>query len=242
MEELMSVEGAARELGLSAVQVRRLAREQKLPAQFIGGQWVIPRSAIAIRRAVESPAGRPLSPQMAWVVLGIVNDVLYDHQLQFELEDRRQRYRLNLRLRSAPELDRWPQWFSNRADRHHVWVHPGRRERFITDERLHPAGAFAASRAGSEIVANVPERFYVRKHDWPKLIKEFGLHDGPDGEFTILVVPDSVPDRVWPAKGEPVELGLALLDMLESPESRDRAVARRALVKARNRLIHGRTR
>jgi excisionase family DNA binding protein len=236
MEDLLSVGGAADELGLSAVQVRRLARERKLPAQFIGGQWVIPRSAVARRRAVESAAGRPLSPPVAWVILGIVNDALHEADPQVDEGDRRKRYRLNVRLKSAPVIDRWPQWFSRRAEPHRVWVHPGRQERFASDARLHPAGAFAASRAGIEIVASKPERFYIKEADWPSLVKEFRLHDEPDGPYEFMVVPDSVPERLWPNPGEPAPLAVALVDMLESSESRDRAVAARSLAKVRQLL------
>lgn len=238
MEDLLSVGGAANELGLSAVQVRRLAREHKLPAQFIGGRWVIPRSALGRKRNVESPAGRPLSQPVAWVILGIVNDALHETESQVDLEgDRRKRYRLNVRLKSAPAVDRWAQWFSRRGDLHRVWVHPGRQERLVADARLHPAGAFAASRAGSEIVTSKPERFYVKEADWPKLVKEFRLHDEPDGSYEILVVSDSVPERLWPAPGEPASLAVSLVDMLESPESRDRAVATRSLAKVRDLLV-----
>lgn len=242
MEEVLSVANAAEQLRLSAVQVRRLAREHKLSAQLVGGRWVIPRSEIIRRRAVQSASGRPLSSEMAWIILGVVNDALKGVSPQVEIRDRRKKYRLNLRLRSAPEVGRWPQWLSRRAEPHRVWVHSSRIERLRMDERVHVAGAYAAARAGSEIVAPVPDRFYVRQWDWAKLSVEYRLQQDPDGPIEIMVAPDSIPERLWPDNGESVDLGIALVDMLESPESRDRSIAARVLTPVRDELVHDRAR
>jgi excisionase family DNA binding protein len=239
MEDLMSVGSVANELGLSAVQVRRLAREQKLSAEFIGGQWVIPRSAVTRRLSVESPPGRPLSSETAWIILGIIDNLLGNHEEHVDL-DRRRRYRLKLRLKSAPEVERWPQWFSRRADQHRVWVHPGRQERFVSDARVHAGGAFAASRAGNEIVALSPDRFYVKEGDWPLLVKEYRCQESSDGLFEVLVVPDSITGQRWPTGSEPISLGVSLLDMLESSESRDRSVAQMSLGWVREEMINDR--
>jgi excisionase family DNA binding protein len=240
MEEVLSVASAAEQLGLSAVQVRRLAREHKLSAQSVGGRWVIPRSEIIRRRAVQSASGRPLSSEMAWNVLSVVNDALKGVTRQFEIEDRRKKYRLNLRLKSAPEIGRWPQWLSRRSEPHRVWIHPSRIERLRTDDRVHAAGAYAEARAGSEIVAPVPDRFYVRQRDWAKLSAQFHLQQDPDGSIEIMVAPDSIPEGLWPDNGESVDLGISLVDMLESSESRDRSIAARALSPVRDELVHDR--
>lgn len=242
MEEVLSVASAAEQLGLSAVQVRRLAREHKLVALSVGGQWVIPRSEIIRRRAVESSSGRPLSAETAWNVLGVVSDVLKGVSRPLEIVDRQKKYRLNQRLKSAPEIGRWPQWLSRRAEQRRVWVHPGRIERFRMDERVHAAGAFAAARAGSEIVASVPDRFYVRRRDWAKLSQQFRLEQVADGPIEIMVVPDSISDGLWPDDGEAVDLAISLVDMLESPQSRDRSVATKALSKVRDELVRDRAR
>ena len=242
MEEVLSVASAAEQLGLSAVQVRRLAREHKLVALSVGGQWVIPRSEIIRRRALESSSGRPLSAEMAWNVLGVVSGVLRGVSRPAEIVDRRKKYRLNLRLRSAPEIGRWPQWLSRRAEPHRVWIHPGRIEHFRMDDRVHAGGAYAAARAGSEIVASVPDRFYVRRRDWAKLSQHFRIEQVADGPVEIMVVPDSIPEVCWPDDGEDVDLAISLVDMLESSESRDRSVAARALSKVRDEIVNDRAR
>src|ERR1700761_6279709 len=59
---LISVPDAADALGLSPARVRLLAANGGLPAQKIGGRWLLERSGVEKRRARGSAGGRPVAP------------------------------------------------------------------------------------------------------------------------------------------------------------------------------------
>src|ERR1700760_3542884 len=70
---LISVPDAADALGLSPARVRLLAANGGLPAQKIGGRWLVERSGVEKRRSRGSAGGRPFAPRNAWAVLGLAS-------------------------------------------------------------------------------------------------------------------------------------------------------------------------
>ena len=73
MAPLISVPDAADALGLSPARVRLLAANGGIPAQKIGGRWVVERSGVEKRRSRGSAGGRPFAPRNAWAVLGLAS-------------------------------------------------------------------------------------------------------------------------------------------------------------------------
>ncbi len=69
MVDLLSVSAAAGELGVHPSRVRALAASGVLPAEKVGGVWLIDRASVAGRSHQRVPAGRPLSPLNAWALL-----------------------------------------------------------------------------------------------------------------------------------------------------------------------------
>lgn len=69
MSNVVSVPDAAAALGLDPSRVRALAAAGAIPAQKIGGIWLLDADDVERRRGQRVPAGRPLAPRNAWRVL-----------------------------------------------------------------------------------------------------------------------------------------------------------------------------
>src|SRR5262245_74781 len=67
----VGVAEAAAQLGVSPQRVRQLVQEGLLPARRIGGRWVFDTRTLA-RRAENRRPGRPLSPRVAWGLIGLL--------------------------------------------------------------------------------------------------------------------------------------------------------------------------
>src|SRR3546814_12199356 len=91
------VPDAADRLGVSAGRVRDLIRSGDLPARQVAGRWFI--DAADIEAAKGRPAGRPLSPRMAWGLISMVESG------DAAALDRAERSKLRRRLRALPSPD-----------------------------------------------------------------------------------------------------------------------------------------
>lgn len=241
----LSAAQAAGELGVSEQHVRRLARAGSLPAERLGGVWLVSAAAVRDRARALPVSGRPLSAPMAWAVLMVVDAALHNPHdsnevhLQHALEhiaDRSDRHRLRSWVAVAPAPDRWAHWLARRASRRRVWVHPGVLDRLVADERLRPGGGFAAAARGAGIAAGPPRRFYVDEDDADAVIADYRARIDAEGEVELMVVPRDVPAVFRPAAGEPVPLAIALVDLLDSADAREQHVAGEMLDRARDAL------
>jgi excisionase family DNA binding protein len=242
MEWLSAAEAAAA-LGVSERQVRRLVGSGLLHAERVGGVWLV--SADAVRsRARDVPAvGRPLSAPMAWAVLGMVDaglDALNERrageQRSGRLDanlDRRVRHRLRTMALDGPSPVRWSHWLSRRASRQRIWAHPGVVDRLVDDGRLRPAGGYPAARRGAGIAAAPLRRLYVDEADLDVVLSQYKANLDAAGDLELMVIPELVPLQLRPAVGEPVPLAVALVDLLESADARERHVALELLEGAR---------
>jgi hypothetical protein len=91
------------------------------------------------------------------------------------------------------------------------------------DDRLRPAGGFAAAAAGVGIAAGPPRRFYVDSSELDAVLVHYRARMDPDGQVELMVIPDSVPAELRPGRG-PVPKPVALADLLESDDARERYV------------------
>jgi len=242
MEWLSAAEAAA-ELGVSERQVRRLVGNGVLHAERVGDVWLVSADAVRSRARDVPAAGRPLSASMAWAFLGMVDaglDALDERRAGEQLSglldanlDRRVRHRLRTMVLDGPPPARWSHWLSRRASRQRIWAHPGVIDRLVDDERLRKAGGYAAARRGAGIAAAPPRRLYVDEADLDAVLSQYRANLDATGDLELMVIPEVVPSRVRPAVGEPVPLAVALVDLLESADARERHVALELLEGAR---------
>jgi excisionase family DNA binding protein len=66
---MLSVKEAAHRLGVNPQRVRALIAENRLPAQLVGGAYVLDPGAVAAFAQVPRVRGRPLSARSAWALL-----------------------------------------------------------------------------------------------------------------------------------------------------------------------------
>jgi hypothetical protein len=69
MHDSLPVSAVAGELGVHPSRVRALIASGSLPAEKVGGVWLVDRAGVAARNRQQISAGRPLSPSNAWALL-----------------------------------------------------------------------------------------------------------------------------------------------------------------------------
>lgn len=240
----LSIEEAAKRMGLHPAHVRRLVREGEIPAHKVGARWLVSESALRQRDRLQPSVGRPLSANMAWALLELAGAGLRAEQdavggipVIHEQADRRVRHRLRRLLADAPPSDRWAAWLRRRARPERVWVHPGVVERLASDSRLHPGAeaAAAATELGVGAGAGAERVFYLNQSDLEGVLREYRGRPDPAGQLLFMVIPDDVADHLRPGPGE-VAPAVGLVDLLGSSDARQRHLAARLLDSAAQRV------
>lgn len=230
MAEWKSVADAAALLKVGERRVRDLIESGALPAARVGAKsWLVDADAVRKRKSHTPAPGRPLSASLAWLVLAYVQYALdgEDSPDPFASVDRQMKYRLRHLLAEPVAAGRWEHWLSRRAQRRRVWMHPGVLPAFLADERVHPGGAAAAGPLGLSHSGGVRQRAYISVHVVDALAAEYKFVDDIDGDVELMAVP--VEAQVLVSAPGPVPSAVALADLLESEDSRERSVAARRL-------------
>lgn len=220
----VGVDEAADRLGLSRHRVRDLIRSGHLPARQVAGRWVVDTSDLDRVGENRSP-GRPLSPRMAWGLVGLL-DAGDAPDLSAP-----ERSRLRARLRNEPPLNQIARLSRGRAHLHRLHVHPAALPRALAWEGAVPAGASAA---GHDLVDVRRAELYLPAMALAPLSRALRARPA-DGDANLVVrVPAG--DR-WPfpdGKAGPVAVAL---DLWDAGDSRSRRAAeelyRRALAARR---------
>jgi hypothetical protein len=214
---LISVPDAADALGLSPARVRLLAANGGLPAQKIGGRWLVERNGVEKRRSRGSAGGRPFAPRNAWAVLNLASGEEVD-QIDSVTRSRLRRLLSFEGLSSlAPRLER-------RAQVHRYSGHPGEIPYVLADKRLVASGVSAARAIGLDLLSGNEADGYVSDSDLDGFVEEHALL--PAAAVDANVVLRLVPDDVWAdfLKGRPHASEAAIaLDLAEDVDSRSRA-------------------
>jgi len=237
----VSIEEAARRLGRHPAHVRRLVREGALAGAKGGGRWLGSDDAVHLRGRLQPPAGRPLSPSMAWALLDAVDvglraegDIHGGPGIR-ELADRRARHRVRRMLADAPPPDRWAAWLRRRARPQRMWVHPGVVERLRADPRLHLGAEAAAAEMGVGAGVGAEPVFYLHESDFDAVLRRYRGRPDPEGQLLFMVIPDDVATYLRPGSGE-VAPAVALVDLLNSADARQRHRAAELLEAAALRI------
>ena len=225
MAEGISAAQAARLLGISERRVRELVETGALPAERVGERtWLISADAVR-RRASRAPSpGRPLSSRLAWHVLAHVQHRLDGAEPDFSaVSDRRLRYQLKRLLSEPKPSGRWAQSLARRAERRRLWVHPGVVGDLLADERVHVGGAAAAGSLGLSFGGGARRVIYVNIDHVKALTSQYGLVDDPSGDIELMAAPPEAAMLI--SQRGPVPTAVALADLLESEDARERTVA-----------------
>jgi len=106
-------------------------------------------------------------------------------------------------------------------------MHPGVRSAFLSDEHVHPGGAAAAAPLGLSYGGGLPQRVYISVDMIEALAAKYQFVDDIDGDLELMAAPvEATPLVSTPG---PVPPAVALADLLESEDSRERSVAARTL-------------
>jgi hypothetical protein len=220
---LISVPDAADALGLSAARVRLLAANGGLPAQKIGGRWLVERGGVEKRRSRGSAGGRPFAPRNAWAVLGLASG----DEVGGVDPAVRSRLRRALALEGLGAL---VLRLERRAQVHRYSGHPGEIRHVLADKRLVASGISAAQEVGLDVVSGNEADGYVRDSDLGGFVRDHVLF--PAAAVDANVVLRVVPDDVWAdfLKGRPHASEAAIgLDLAEDADSRSRAAGKNLL-------------
>jgi hypothetical protein len=221
--DLISVPEAARALQLSSARVRLLASSGDLPAQKIGGRWLVEKAGVERRRRRGAAGGRRFAPHNAWAVLGLASG-----EDPMGLDPAvRSRLRRSLSLEGlgalAPRLEQ-------RAAVSRFSAHPGELSHLFGDGRLVPSGVSAARAVGLDLIAGSEADGYVGDSDLDSFVRDHVLLPAAalDANVVLRVVPKDVWAEFLEGRPHAPEAAVAL-DLVEDPDSRSKAAAEKLL-------------
>jgi hypothetical protein len=202
--------------------VRLLAANGGLPAQKIGGRWLVERGGVEKRRSRGSAGGRPFAARNAWAVLGLASGEEVD-QIDSVTRSRLRRLLSFEGLSSlAPRLER-------RGQVHRFSGHPGEIRHLLADERLVASGASAARSIGLDLLGSGADG-YVSDASLDEFVQEHALFPAAtiDANVTLRLVPGDVWADFLGGQVHAPEAAVAL-DLAEEPDSRSRTAGEELL-------------
>lgn len=226
----MTVEEAARHVGVSQRRVRAMTAGGLLQAERRGGRYLIDRAAVEALAAAGRQSSRPLAPRSAWVILAaLAGGELPDaprstlHRLRQMLETESSS-ELALRLRHAQKRSSAQRWR----------VLASNIERLRNDSRLVATG-LAADDPMIDIRYQ-PERDgydgYVSAENLLALRRELHPEEQASSPNVTLRVPTQ---SDWVLRHERAPSAVVAADFLDSGDERIRRTALRAF----ERMLHG---
>lgn len=173
--ELLSVKEAGLALGVSRRRAEALITSGSLPAERVGGRWIVTASSVRrLNHLMWREAGRPLSQATAWNKL--------EHELQGCSSSR-------------AELDRRRRQLRSRAEHNSLYVHPSQLEKLANSPDVVVSGRRAAIAMGVPVDDDHNLDIYVRENDVALIQTRFGARKVSQGENVIFHV---VEVSAWP--------------------------------------------
>ncbi|MBS1860231.1 MAG: hypothetical protein JSS68_00825 [Actinobacteria bacterium] len=205
--------------------MRLLAANGGLPAEKIGGRWLVERAGVEHRRSLKSSGGRRFAPRNAWALLDLASGakaVPVDPPV-------RSRLRRSVSLEGLGAL---AQRLERRAEVARFRAHPGEIARVHADRRLVASGVSAARQVGLDVVAGREVDGYVSASVLDQLVVEHGLAPASMSEANIAL--RIVPGDVWEdfLAGRPhAPAAVVALDLAEEPDPRSQAAGKGLLAR-----------
>ncbi len=195
----ISVPEAAQRLGVSEGRVRQRIADGSLPAERVGGRWVIAESSLPAAR--DRLHARPLSERMSAAVLALLDHQVPDVSPQEKSRARKYAKRLMEADVEAAALMR--AWFKERASRRYFRAAEADLAALGQDNRLALSGVSAPQ---SGIVAQGLVEGYASAADLESLVDDYFLVPGRVADSNVIIhVPNGseqspVRDRVSESK------------------------------------------
>ena len=223
MAAFLSVSDAADALNLSSARVRLLAANGDIPAEKIGGRWLVEKVGVERRRRRGSSGGRPFNSRNAWAVLCLASGE------EVDAIDAVTRSRLRRAL-SLEGLGDLALRLGQRADVGLYRAHPGEIAHLLADDRLIASGVSAARLVGLDLLAGREADGYVRRSALDEVVEEHALASAVIGESNAVlrVVSDDVWDPFLGDRPHAPEAAIAL-DLIEGHDSRSQAAGKELL-------------
>lgn len=172
---LLSVEEAGEMLGVSRRRAAALIQSGVLPAERVGGRWIVHVSNVhEVARTMHRQAGRPLSQESAWQFIDL--ELGKGELTRAELDQRRRRLRA-------------------RAEHHTFYVHPSQVESCIRLSNGVLSGRSAAMHHGAPVDEIGMTNLYVRASHFDVISNRPGTLQSDHG-FNLVV--HVVKDSAWP--------------------------------------------
>jgi excisionase family DNA binding protein len=205
-DDRVTLEEAARRLGVSRRRVQALVQAGDIRADRVGRQWLVPLSSVRSRErvAVRQP-GRPLSAERAW--LAILDSSLDVGSSDADLFRRRVR---------------------SRAEHHELWVHPGLLDEIRERRDIVLGGRDAADVAGLPVGGESFVDVYVAQESAATFIESLGARPADsDPNLFLHVVPTAQFDELH--RAGPLPLIVAWLDLADRDDRAADLVADRLM-------------
>ena len=230
-EGLITVEDAAKRLGVSKKRVYGLAAAGALSPHPIGAnRYLLDAAEVEARRAQGVVNGRPLDQLSAWAVLwlGLGRG---DHDLGpwGAYLARNTRWRVRQRLGAGPVSDSLAALaprLRNRAESVKLRAHPSDLRRLLDEPSLVRTGVSAAADVGADVVAADEVEAYVPADDLAPLREKFFLEESRKPNVLLRVVQPPWP---FPPDARVAPATAVAIDLLDSTDERTRRAGRELL-------------
>src|SRR3954447_4180707 len=201
----VSAQKAAELLGVSRMQISRLAAAGDIKVERFGNALQVDLNSLHRYQDLRPGPGRPARPDLAWELLG------------------------DAKPRGLKELHALAIAVRRRADRRELRVLPGSLERLLSDHRVVVSGAASAAHAGAAVHDRAPYDIYIRRSDYPGLVKEYRMRNSDEPNLIVRVAPDDA----WLFKrGHHAPMVVSMVDMVDDRDDRSAAEALRARAEA----------
>jgi hypothetical protein len=218
----VSIADVARERRVSERRVLYMVEAGELAARKVGGRWLVDQRELARRPRL----GRPMSPRMAWAMIGALSGAAPQGLGQSEVSRLNARVR---RLREEPDsVALLSSWLRSRADLHRMRAPEAAIRELLQDERFVHSG-ISDPRAG--LSSGREAEGYVRPADLAALVREYLLLPSSDPNV-FLRVADAGLRGAGPMGGVVTgvaPLGAVVADLADHNGPREDAQARRLL-------------
>lgn len=214
--DVMSVDEAAQQLHVSPSRVRAQIAAGELPAERLGGRWLLDHadvSALAAEKEGRPVGGRMMAPRMVWGLIAVADGV--EPALLSSVE----RSRLRARLRSHPNLSELARLAKKRASVHRLRVHPGVLSRVLSMPGAVPGGVSAG---GHDLVQPDMVEIYLTEELLEKVSSDFAARPAPRSETNLIARVPNV--DFWPLDDRAGRLAVAF-DLWDAGDARSRRAA-----------------
>lgn len=197
----ISAQQAAELLGVSRMQISRLASAGEIKVERFGNALQVDLDSLHRYQDLRPGPGRPVGVELAWEMLR------------------------HAEPRALSDLHALAIAVRRRADRHELRVLPGSIERVLDDHRVVVSGAAAAAQAGAAVQNRPPYDLYIRRSDFDEMVEEYRMRDSNDPNLIARVAPD---DAWLFEHGHHAPMAVSMIDMVDDRDDRSASEALRA--------------